>query len=77
MRLQRLLPGIALVGVMALTLGSSLPAASAASTTTYVTRGRYVEQLLQAVGIQPDNSATQSFSDVPPSYPYFGYVEAA
>jgi hypothetical protein len=77
MRLQRLFPGIALVGVLTLALGSSLPVASAASASTYVTRGQYVEQLLQAVGIQPDNSAVQNFSDVPPSNPYFGYVEAA
>ena len=77
MRLQRLFPGIALVGVLALALGSTIPVASAASASTYVTRGQYVEQLLQAVGVQPDNTATQSFSDVPPSNPYFGYVEAA
>ena len=77
MRLQRLFPGIALVGVLALALSSSIPPAAAASTTTYVTRGQYVEQLLQAVGIQPDNSAGQNFSDVPPSNPYFGYIEAA
>ena len=77
MRLQRLFPGIALVGVLTLTLGSSIPVASAASASTYVTRGQYVEQLLTAVGIQPDTTATESFSDVSPSNPYFGYVEAA
>ena len=77
MRLQRFFPGIALVGVLAIALGSSIPAATAASTSTYVTRGQYVEQLLTAVGIQPDTTATQSFSDVSPSNPYFGYVEAA
>ena len=77
MRLQRLFPVIALVGALTLAFGSSLPSASAASASTYVTRGQYVEQLLQAVGVQPDNAATQSFSDVPPSNPYFGYVEAA
>jgi len=76
MRLRRIFPGIALVGAMTLALGSSLPAASAASP-SYVTRGQYVEQLLQAVGMQPAASAAQDFSDVLPSSPYFGYVEAA
>ena len=75
MRLRRLIPGVALVGVLVLTLGASLPASAADP--TYVTRGQYVEQLLQAVGVQPVTSAQQNFSDVPPSSPYFGYVEAA
>ena len=51
--------------------------ASAQGTQGYITRGQYVEQLLQAVGIQPDTAATQNFSDVPTSSPYYGWVEAA
>ncbi len=48
-----------------------------AAGTGYVTRGQYVEQLLQAVGIAPISNAQQTFTDVPKTNPYFGYVEAA
>ena len=51
--------------------------ASAQGTQGYITRGQYVQELLQAVGIQPDAAAAQNFSDVPPSSPYYGWVEAA
>ena len=81
MRLTRLTTALSAVAALTLTLAMSLaataPAAQAAPSTTYVTRGQYVEMLLQANGVQPDSSAAQSFSDVPPSNPYYGWVEAA
>ncbi len=67
---------VTLAAALAFPLVASVTAASAA-TPSYVTRGQYVEELLTAVGVQPDSTATQTFSDVPPSSPYFGYVEAA
>ena len=67
---------LTLATAMAIPLVASVPVASAA-TASYVTRGQYVEQLLQAVGITPLSSTAQDFSDVPPGSPYFGYVEAA
>jgi len=67
---------LTLAAALAFPLVASGPAASAA-TPSYVTRGQYVEELLTAVGVQPATSAQQNFSDVPPSSPYFGYVEAA
>ena len=81
----RLIPTIAISLALALSAAASLAAipsvaqaASPSASTTYVTRGQYVEQLLQATGVQPTTTTTQQdFSDVPPSSPYFGWVEAA
>jgi len=53
------------------------PVAAQAAGNQYVTRGQYVQEILQAVGIAPTPNARQSFTDVPRTSPYFGYVEAA
>ncbi len=67
---------LTLAAALSFPLVTSAPAASA-SAPAYVTRGQYVEQLLQAVGVQPLDATAQNFSDVPPSSSYFGYIEAA
>ena len=65
------------LGMPLAVIPSVAQAASPPLSKTDVTRGQYVEQLLQAVGDQPASNAQQSFSDVPSSSPYFGWVEAA
>ena len=67
---------LTLAAALSFPLVTSAPAAFAAAP-AYVTRGQYMEQLLQAVGVQPLDATAQDFSDVPPGNPYFGYVEAA
>ena len=51
--------------------------AAAATTTTYETRGAFIEQLVLQVGLKPVYPTTPTFSDVPTTNPYYGYVEAA
>ncbi len=50
---------------------------SAANSPTYETRGAFVEQLVLQVGLKPVFPVTPTFSDVPASNPYYGYIEAA
>lgn len=67
---------VAIVAVAVAAAGAS-PAPTAAAGSQYVTRAQYVQQLLQAVGTTPMPGAAQTFRDVPPGSPYFGWVEAA
>ena len=60
---------------LAITTGS---VASAGGTTAVIeTRGAFIEQLMLQLGIKPVFPTTPTFSDVPPTNPYYGYVEAA
>lgn len=51
--------------------------ASAQGTTAYETRADFVYRLAMQVGVKPVYPATPTFSDVPASNAYYGYVEAA
>ena len=42
-----------------------------------VTRAQFVEDFAQATSLQPATPSTPSFSDVPASSPFYGYIEAA
>ncbi len=68
----------AAIGAVALLVGVA-PVTTQAASTQYVTRGQYVEDLLSAVGVLPVPAqlAKQTFTDVPLSSPYFGWVAAA
>lgn len=66
---------VATLGTLAL---AATPLTSArAAATQFVTRAEYVQQLMQAVGVPQMPNAAQTFRDVPPGSPYFGWVEAA
>lgn len=64
---------LAAVSLLAWTGGT----AAAATTLTYETRGAFIEQLVLQVGLKPVYPTTPTFSDVPATSPYYGYVEAA
>lgn len=51
--------------------------ALAASSTTYETRAEFIYNLDRALNVAPVYPATQQFSDVPQSNPYYGYIAAA
>lgn len=57
-------------------LGTGLGAAGAASGATVVTRAQWVYTFGVANHVVPVYPATPTFSDVPPSSPYYGYIEA-
>ena len=59
----------------AFTFAALAPNASAAGANE--TRGGFVAQVGQALCLVANGSATQKFSDVPPSDPDFGYIMAA
>jgi hypothetical protein len=49
----------------------------AAASVGYETRAEFVYNLDRALGVQPVDPGTPDFIDVPPTSPYYGYVEAA
>lgn len=55
----------------------SLALAPQSLAASYETRGAFVESLLVALHIQPQYPTKATFSDVPASSKYYGYVEAA
>jgi photosystem II stability/assembly factor-like uncharacterized protein len=69
---------LALLSMGALVVaGTALARAAGAASSAIVTRAQFVEALAQAAGLQPLSPAVPSFSDVPPSSPYYGFIEAA
>ncbi len=66
----------ALTAAVSLVAWSGTPA-SAASSVSYETRGAFIEQMVLQVGLKPVYPTTPTFSDVPATNPYYGYVEAA
>ncbi|MHB1787607.1 MAG: S-layer homology domain-containing protein, partial [Acidimicrobiales bacterium] len=68
-----LLPIATFAGAFAMPATSTASAASS----NIETREQFIVNLAQQLNLQPDTTATQVFSDVPPSNPDFGYVMAA
>ncbi len=69
----RILATLAAVVSLATAFGST----TFAATPQYITRAQYVHDLDIALGVAPVFPATPTFSDVPKSNPYYGYIEAA
>ena len=67
-----------LLALNLLLAASFLPAPLlAAASSPDVTRAQFVMALAAALHLQPLNAAEQSFTDVPRSSPYYGFIEAA
>ena len=75
--LRRSSLALALALLLAATWGNAAALAAAPAQAGCATRIAYVTDLLQALGVQPAPNAAQTFSDVPPANPDYGYVEAA
>lgn len=62
--------------LLVLSLAGGTTALAAGIGSQPVTRAEFCELLAKADGLAPVTSTTPTFSDVPPSNPYYGYVEA-
>ena len=74
-KLQKLVVAVGTAAMLFGTMGAV--GASAQTTATVVTRAQFVYNFDVANNLAPVYPATPSFSDVPPSSPYYGYIEAA
>lgn len=75
-KLRHAVVAIASAAMVLGTLGTA-GASSTASSSSCVGRAQFVEDFALAAGISPVYPSTPDFTDVPPSSPYYGYIEAA
>lgn len=68
---------IAIAALATLAMVASTGAGAFAAGPSYVTRQQFVYDLDRAIGLQPVSPAASDFTDIGPSSPYYGYVEAA
>ena len=74
-KLQKLVVAVGAAAMLFGTMGAV--GASASTTATVVTRAQFVMQFDQANNLKPVYPPTPTFSDVPASSQYYGYIEAA
>ncbi|MDA8344244.1 MAG: S-layer homology domain-containing protein [Thermaerobacter sp.] len=68
---------LSVVATTAMVLGTMGVAAAAGTTSSNETRADFIMQLDQQLSISSVNPSTPTFTDVPASSPYYGYIEAA
>lgn len=74
---MRLGPRVLMVFGLAIMILTAFASGTSATAPPYVTRAQFVRDLDVALGVAPVYPATPTFSDVPTTNPYYGYVEAA